>query len=155
MLSRISSYPSHPFPPKKERKNEGEKREMVVVLLASFSFKMVWILWKPGWIHWHLLGLWPWSRVCVGAEGDRGPLPCSVVKLPFWPWMPLIGFYQMLLGHAVKDRVGEISTLIYKSLNGCHWISINITMPDRYNQLSKKFIYWSFIFSKPRETSSA
>ena len=71
----------------------------------------------------------------------------------------LTGFYQMLLAHAVKDRAGraeEIIMSIYKSLNSCNWTSTNITTPDRFNQLNKKCIFWSFVFfSKLRETSPA
>ena len=92
---------------------------------------------------------WTWWRPTALACGQA-----TILTLAATP-----GFYQMLLAHAVKyrvGRVGEIIILIYESLNGCHQTSTNKTMPDRYNQLSKKYIFWSFIFfSEPRETSPA
>lgn len=127
-------FPRTPPPPKREKKT-------VVVLFALFFWKMVWIVQKPGWTHWHVSGVRPSSKVCVGAERNWGPLPWPVVNQQFWPWLLLIGLYQMRLAHGAKDKVGEIIILIYKSLNGCHWTWTNTIMPDRYNRLSKNIFY--------------
>lgn len=77
---------------------------------------------------------WTWWRPTAQASGQATILT----------WLLLTGFYQMLLAHAVKIRVGragEIIISILKSLNGCNWTSTNMTMPDRFNQLNKKMYF--------------